>query len=163
MAKLKRKRKSSARVRDPAHKRLLKGLGKHFAKDEAAGRRKRRGRRPPRGKVPPQLRPYLFKKGKRRINPRRGKKRGKRVERTTTRSVITRVRKVNPARTVYALVAKAPGRKLLRFTGEKFSNHGHAKIFGTVTAIKAKARELRRRYGPVLRHYGLFAEPRRVK
>jgi CelD/BcsL family acetyltransferase involved in cellulose biosynthesis len=84
---------------------------------------------------------------------------------TTTTMTRTRVvRRTNPSRPIYALVARRKGGgKVLRFTGTKFSDHARAKLFGSMSELRSWAQRLRREYAAVLQHYDLYAQTRHVK
>jgi CelD/BcsL family acetyltransferase involved in cellulose biosynthesis len=110
--------------------------------------------------------PYGAKEAKRvrsqRRRPRRNPARKARVTTTTTRTRI--VRRSNPSRPVFALVARRKGGgKLLRFTGTKFSDHGKAKLFPSLEELRSWAKRLRGQYGAVLKHYDLYSDTRYVK
>ncbi|MGH2855472.1 MAG: hypothetical protein ACRDLF_14920 [Solirubrobacteraceae bacterium] len=102
-----------------------------------------------------------MKRARRRRNPARKA----RVTTTTTRTRI--VRRSNPRRPIYALIARrkgaGAGAKLLQFTGTKFSDHGKAKVFPSLEELRTWAGRLRREYGTVLQHYDLFSQTRYVK
>ncbi|MGH2855728.1 MAG: hypothetical protein ACRDLF_16255 [Solirubrobacteraceae bacterium] len=103
----------------------------------------------------------FLKRRRRRRNPARKA----RVTTTTTRTRI--VRRGNPRRPIYALVARRKGAgaggKILRFTGTKFSDHAKAKLFSSLEELRAWAGRLRREHGTVLKHYDLYSQTRYVK
>jgi hypothetical protein len=106
--------------------------------------KKKRGRNP-KGVMPPALKRYW--REHRRKNPKRVRKKG-----AKRKPNLRIVRRINPLPTQHIILAQKGRGKVMKFTGSKFSDKGHAARF-VDKAAGTKVLDALRAAHPVLKGY----------